>query len=355
MGSPEVAIIGLGPAGSLLAWKAAEAGYRVRGYDLQARYGKPCGDAVIVVEEYEGILRGSGSIAGTVSRHIVEVAGYRGRVIEHRGPAWYIVDKPRLVSYLRGQAAVHGAEIVKAHGDPYRVEAGVVVDARGPYAHVSERGSYLVALRLLVEVDSWGEDTALLRFDPRGPGLIWVFPSHIGGSIVNAGGGYKGVGVEDVRRRVLGYLKERFKGPLKILEEKAAPVAVYSRVEPAAGGVIRLGEAGGLINSVGGEGFRMALLSALRAYESLQSPDPARRYARLTEPLARESLLTRRLLRAVEGLEAGEAGRLLHGLPPVFWRGFLEGRMSYRLLARSLIARPQIGLRALRALLSSPS
>lgn len=355
MGKPDVAVVGLGPAGSLMAWKAAEAGYSVRAYDFQKSYTKPCGDAVIVKDEYEDLLRKSESIDGIVTRHIIEVSGYGSRIIEHGSPAWYIVDKTRLVGYFREQALSHGAEIAYGTMDP-NVELGnVVVDARGPYAHLADKDSYIMTYRVFVKVDSWDSDTALLYFETEKSGLAWIFPSYRGENIVNAGGGLKGESLSRVKDYVKNFLKKRFGNGFEIIEEKAAPIAVYSEVEPVSNGIIRIGEAGGLINSAGGEGIRMALISALHASNSLSYEDPVKAYLRLVKPLVKESLLTRRLLRSVERVEARQASRLLFNLPEVFWREFLRGNMSYLLLFRSFIVKPRVGFEALRVLLSSRS
>lgn len=354
MGKPEIVIVGLGPGGSLLAWKAAGKGYRVRAYDFQKTYIKPCGDAIIIREEYDDILRRSGSISGTVKRHIVEVPGYGVKTIEHERPAWYIVDKTRLVGFLREAAEAEGAEIRIRHADPLREKGWVRVDARGPYAH-PRRDTYIITYRVLARVDSWDQDTALLRFETRRAGLAWIFPSHMGDGIVNAGGGLKGSSLAEVKSYVKRILGERFNGKVRIIDERAAPIAVYSRVEPAGDGVIRLGEAAGLINSAGGEGIRMALLSALLASRSLDSADPVREYSRLVAPLAGEARLTRRLLRAIENLEPERGARLLYMLPDSFWRGFIAEGASIRLLLKTFSAEPGVGLEALRALLSSRS
>lgn len=355
LGEPDISIVGLGPAGSLLAWKAAEAGYRVVAYDLQKTYTKPCGDAVIIREEYEDLLKASSSITGRVKRHVIEVSGYGGKIIEHEAPAWYIVDKTKLVEYFKEEARVNGAKIVKKAVEPHDRLANIVVDARGPYAHIDDNKTYIMTYRVFVETDSWDNDTALLYFETKRAGLAWIFPSYLGENIVNAGGGIKGGSLPEVKKYVHGFLKQHLGGDFKVIGEKAAPIAVYSNVNPVVDGVIRIGEAAGLINSAGGEGIRMALLSSLIAYESLSDPNPLKRYRELVAPLVKESLLTRRLLRSIESIEPERGARLLYDLPDVFWKGFLRGNTSRMLLLRSFIVKPGVGIEALRVLLSSRS
>lgn len=329
-------------------------GYRVVGYDFQRTYRKPCGDAVVVNREYEALLRRSNSITGIVRRHIIDIDGEKTIDIDHSRPAWYIIDKAGFVDYLREAALSEGAHVVYKQVKPESVGGHVVVDARGPYAHSSNRNAWIMAYRALVKSDAWPEDTALLRFETTSSGILWIFPGNRRG-VVNVGGGVKGASISEVKRYIISIVRERLGSNAEVIEESVAPIAVYSKVDPVRGRVVKLGEAGGLINSAGGEGIRMALLSALRTKEILAEGLEGfnSKYPSTIRDIASEAILSRRLLYAMERAKPGLGREILTGLPVSFWHGFLRGELSRTLIARSLISRPRTALLVLRALLSS--
>lgn len=350
----DVAVVGLGPSGALFAWMAASMGYRVVGYDFQRIYRKPCGDAVIVNREYEALLRRSNSITGVVRRHIIDIDGEKIVEVNHSRPAWYIIDKTEFVGYLREAALSEGVHIIYRSMKPESVKKRVAVDARGPYAHSPSKNTWVMAYRALVKNDAWPEDTALLRFETTSSGILWIFPGNRRG-IVNVGGGVKGATISEVKRYIMSMVREKLGVDAEVIEESVAPIAVYSKVDPVKEGIVRLGEASGLINSAGGEGIRMALLSALRTKEILAKglEEFNDRYPSIIQDLVSEAILSRKLLYTMEKARPGLGRKILAGLPVSFWRGFLRGELSRTLIARSLINRPRTALLVLRALLSS--
>jgi flavin-dependent dehydrogenase len=99
-----------------------------------------------------------------------------------------VVDKPKLVNTLRSMAEAEGAKIVKGKGAPEAGSDGVVVDARGPYAH--NLNESVLTVRFIAKA-RWDDDSALLDFDPANLGFYRVFP--LGDGRINMGAGFKKV------------------------------------------------------------------------------------------------------------------------------------------------------------------
>ncbi len=343
-------VAGLGPGGAMAAAELALRGFRVVGLDPLRSYRKACGDAVVAREEYDGVLRKSNSIRWRIRRAIINVMGEEAYTIEFDRPVWYIIDKGRLVGYLREVVEAEGGRIIYKIFRKNIVKTGVIIDARGPYAHPPSK--HILAYRYIVKARDWDADTVLLDFLPDKSGLYWVFPSHHGENYVNIGGGFKDTDVIDTKNLILNYIKRLFK-EFRIISESGAPIAVYSDVEPVNGNVLRVGEAGGLINSAGGEGIRMALLSGMAAGRALESEKPPHYYRRAVRRLAREARLSRLLLRTVEASPGDSRSSLLKRLPEFFWRSFLSGELRIGVVLSAVLSSPRIAGIIVRSLSSS--
>ena len=336
----EVTVLGLGPAGAMAAYQLARRGFRVEGFDLQKRYVKACGDALTVREAYRGLVEESGAVVTRVSEFKIMVEGSEVHDISVRPAPWYIIDKGGLVGFLRDLARAEGAVLRLGSTSRGVNGSGILVDARGPLAYGRIGDRHVLVYRGIARVRGWDPSTALLDFLPSRSGLYWVFPADPDGRLVNFGAGFWGEGLEEARVYSLRRLS-RDMGDYELLDEKGAPITVWAPVDLAGNGVVRVGEAGGLVNSLSGEGNRYALLSGMLAAEALaRSPEaPGGVYWRLASSLAGEARLSRLLLSLVVVL--GEAGkRILEGLPGWFWREYLEGRVTLGTLARLLARDP---------------
>ena len=346
----DVVVAGLGPGGAIAASELTLSGFRVVGLDPLRSYRKACGDAVVAREEYESVLRKSDSIRWKISRVRINVNGEEVRTIKFNRPVWYIIDKGRLVNYLREIVEAEGGQIIHKTFIKNIIKSDIVIDARGPYAHPPPK--HILAYRYIVKTKDWDTDTVLLNFLPDKSGLFWVFPSHHGENYVNIGGGFKNTNIFNTKNFILKYIKLQF-NEFRIISESGAPIAVYSEVEPVNGNILRVGEAGGLINSAGGEGIRMALLSGMAAGRALDFKDPAYYYRRAVRRLAREARLSRILLRVVEASPGDLGSSLLRGLPEFFWRSFLSGELSIGVVLSAVLSSPRIASIVARSLSSS--
>jgi len=339
-------VAGLGPAGSMAAFELARRGFRVEGYDFQARYRKVCGDALTIRDDYRRLVEEAGVILTGVRNYSVRIEGVETAYISFPGDNWHIIDKGRLVSYLRGLAEAEGAVLRKGPAPAPRGQ-GVYVDARGPYAHYMGKNSpHVIVFRGLARVPrgAWDPETALLDFVPGEAGLFWVFPHD--DKTVNFGAGFRWRSLSYSREVSLRKLTDLI-GEFELVSEGAAPIAAWSPVLLADDNSVRVGEAGGLLNSVAGEGNRLALLSGQALGEAAgKGGNLKAEYRRLAAPLAAEARLSRVLLGVVEKAPGG--GEILRRLPGWFWRRYLMGRLDLEAVIGVFVERPELALVTVR-------
>ncbi len=331
-----IAVVGLGPAGSMFAAEASKLGFTVEAFDSSGEYRKACGDALTYRAEYDSIVEESGAVETIVNSFDVRVEGEPAATLDLRGPVWKIIDKSRFVGYLREVAASEGAKI-HLHS-PKRLEelAGrydLIVDARGPFTRPPSLGEHVLVYRVIARVDSWDPGTALLDFEPSNTGLYWVFPASDDGRLVNAGAGYYGRSIDYARRVALRRLQREL-GPAEVVDERGSLIHIWGDVKLSSPGIARIGEAAGLINAAGGEGNRMALLSALMLAKALRAGDPLSAYSRLASNLAAEALISKMLLSMIASAHPRSAAEALKALPRWFWENFLKGKLSLTLVLK---------------------
>ena len=336
----KVTVIGLGPAGAMAAYQLARRGFNVEGIDIQKRYVKACGDALTIRPAYQGIVEESGSMVTRISEFTIMIEGYSVYDASIKPAPWYIVDKSRLVGFLRDLALAEGARLRLGTIARIKRAENVTVDARGPLAHEPIGEKHVIVYRGISKVRGWDPSHVILDFLPSRAGLYWVFPADDSGRLVNFGSGFWGGSFAEARKYSLDRLRRDLGEPV-IIDEKGAPIAVWAPIELSGNGRLRVGEAAGLVNSLSGEGNRYALLSGMLVAEAIgRNPEaPGAVYWRLASRLAAEARLSRLLLSLVAAL--GSRGRtLLEGLPGWFWKEYLTGRVSLDTITKLLASNP---------------
>lgn len=339
-----VRIHGLGISGSYLAWRLSSESISIRAFDPAANvYSKPCGDAITLRPWIRRLLEETSVIKTYVKRFIIRVNG--STITEHKAgePYWAIVDKHGMISYFRREAARNGLKI--ARGSPELKPRGpgeiAVVDARGPYAHPRE--SWVYAYRILARTAKWHGDTAILDFYPSLGGLYWLFPADSEGTLINFGAGFLNSGPAAARSFAFERVKADINDTVTPIDERAAPIAILSNIVVVERGIVRVGEAGGLVISSAGEGNRPGLESArLLAETVLASDDPGvleKRYRRNVSRLASEARLSRSLLRTAARM-GDRFSSFAGSLPDSFWENYLQGRISLRYLLSVALRKP---------------
>jgi flavin-dependent dehydrogenase len=267
------------------------------------------------------------------------------------------------VTTVRGRAV---APLGVAGGmDGYRLESGdevhadFVVGADGATSGVAQAAGLVEAGRVL-----WGfairtylaqevDLAAIVMWEPTPwrafPGYGWVFPAMDGGANVGLGIATRGDRRAGARaaRSLPGFL-----GHLHAvgLLDGAAPEVLARRLggwlkmgmvgtTPAAGRVLLVGDAAGLINPLQGEGIAQGMRSGQLAAETLLA-GPGRAAERYTAALVSEHLPYQRITAALQSalvgrpwavaavarsLTAVAGGDALAGGWAVFWNELLEG------------------------------
>ena len=325
-------IVGAGVAGSiatlLVKRKLSDVNDKIVVYEATKRYRKPCGEAMPawllkVIEEYDIPLP---KTLYKLRVHVFEVAGVCRRTIE--GVEWVIIDKKSWVEELRRRirdVIVYRTVSVKSVA---KDTSNIIFDARGPF--VGDKP----LLIWQAYADCHHNDSIILHVTARPFGLVWVFPR--GKSICNVGGGF--VGVNEARK-----LKERAENELKkIMDIRAFVSESYSiiRIPPSSisifhsSNVVRLGEAAGLVMSLGGEGIRPAILSAVAAASATNLRNETIYFSRLhyawkTRNLILQSWLQKKLFETIAGLTLEKICKLLKSIGENTMRMWFKGQLGF--------------------------
>jgi geranylgeranyl reductase family protein len=274
-----VAVLGGGPAGSFAAERLARAGLRVSVFDEKLAWEKPCGGGLTykAYNEYPFLIDND-----TPKKFVHETslaapkAGSAKMTLTH---PLVIYSRMDLNKMLLERAESAGAAIEKTRvlgierqdrGWKLRTQAGVAeadfcivaTGARNPLREVGTEWSAkdtMSALGYYVEAKQDGID---IQFLPQLEGYIWVFPrcGHLSVGICG-----KGEPAGSLRARLERYMDERgiaWKGARfysHMLPSLECPGWKKNRV--AGDGWLAVGDAGGLVDPITGEGLYYAMRS----------------------------------------------------------------------------------------------
>ena len=376
----DAVVVGAGPGGSIAALVLARAGARVALVDKAAfPRDKACGDlvgprGVRVLEELGVSVPDAGHGADLL---VAGPSGNRSRLPAFAGRryAGHGIVVPRLVfdDALRRAAIAAGAQPVRARisaveqepggpvraliaGDGSRFPADVIIGADGALSPVARLAGMLdsgaalwgFAIRAYVPAEVPLPLLVLLDAERRRifPGYGWLFPGADGQANVGIG---VGLGHQRKQAQLRGEL-DRFCSMLRAagdLAGDAQPGSVIggwlrmggTGTPPAAGNVLLVGDAAGLVNPLQGEGIAPAMVSArLAAWAVLADPARAAQlYAEaVTEAFGRympgAAALQGALLRrpraasaSVRLLTAPGLRRVAAGTWSLYWNGLVDG------------------------------
>jgi menaquinone-9 beta-reductase len=376
----DAVVVGAGPGGSIAALVLARAGARVALVDKAAfPRDKACGDlvgprGVRVLEELGVSVPDAGHGSDLL---VVGPSGNRSRLPSFAGRSYagHGIVVPRLVfdDALRRAAIASGAQPVRARisavdqdpggpvraliaGDGSRFAADVIIGADGALSPVARLAGMLdsraalwgFAIRAYVPAEVPLPLLVLLDAERRRifPGYGWLFPGADGAANVGIG---VGLGHQRQQTQLRGEL-DRFCSMLRAagdLAGDAQPGSVIggwlrmggAGTPPAAGNVLLVGDAAGLVNPLQGEGIAPAMMSArLAAWAVLADPSRAAQlYAEaVTEAFGRympgaaalQGALLRRPRAASAGvrlLTAPGLRRVAAGTWSLYWNGLVDG------------------------------
>jgi geranylgeranyl reductase family protein len=312
----DAVVVGAGPGGSIAALVLARAGARVALVDKAAfPRDKACGDligprGVRVLEELGVSVPDAGQGADLL---VAGPSGNRSRLPAFGGRSYagHGIVVPRLAfdDALRRAAIASGAQPVRARisaveqdpggpvraliaGDGSRFAADVIIGADGALSPVARLAGMLdsgaalwgFAIRAYVPAEVPLPLLVLLDAERRRifPGYGWLFPGADGAANVGIG---VGLGHQRQQAQLRGEL-DRFCSMLRAagdLAGDAQPGSVIggwlrmggTGTPPAAGNVLLVGDAAGLVNPLQGEGIAPAMVSARLAARAVLA-DPTR-------------------------------------------------------------------------------
>ncbi len=329
-----ITIVGAGVAGSVLGYLLSREGIgEVRVYELIEEYTKPCGE--VVPAKLIGILEENSLPKPPLLGEIKQFKFYSpsGRLLHAYSsdePVWYAINKQAWIMKLRSMIPLELRPIRNLKSVATN-KCSVAVDARGPFAAL---GSRVVVWRAYSD---YPLDSAIVIFNFERTGFAWAFPH---GSKSNIGGGF--MGVKEPRSLALDLLARLASIPKdSVFNERYSLVTILPKIKLYSTGILRIGEAAGLIQSLGGEGIRPAVESAIALYKSFKISKDIRalekNYVSMVRELKKEALIGKYMLRLAM-LAGKSVERMFHKLPGDFFDAWLSGSLrSWRLFFKAIL------------------
>ncbi len=310
----DVAIVGLGPAGSSLAYLLKDSGLRVVGLEVSGPgrvWGKPCGDAI---GKQHFIETGLPFPQGEALMQVVDAIDIYSpseevkiRLKEPGGG--FMIDRTKYGLSLLREAEKKGVDVMlethvlapvlengklvgvrakrKSDGKTIIVKANVVVDATGsggavkrklpdewPVKEPLRETDSAVAFRKIIEVDYDIEEPNVIRIyinEKIAPGgYWWFFPK--GRNIANVGlGVQRGRGYPHPRLLYEKYLEARREvKPVRVLNEAGALLPTRRPANTLVWhNFISIGDNGYTVNPLHGGGMGYAMVAAKHAAEAI--------------------------------------------------------------------------------------
>ncbi len=336
-----VYVVGAGPAGAAAAYFLSLKGYDVIVYDNSPYPGfKPCGWAVPLA--LEKTVR--------IPRHVVlnEIRGFRvyvdgEKAHEYHGKLMgYIVDKPKLISYMLESATLTRKTVsIRWAGGNVLIRdcprEDVCIVATGSITPPSH-AEFINAIQAEVRVDSVEDyiesDTIELWFEGSLVGYYWVFPR--GEKRLDVGvGGYKSF--PSLRSLLMEFIRKRL--GLKVAPESFAGARI--NVAGVKDGRLThapyvIGEAAGFVYPLTGEGIRPSVESgyAIASYIS-SGANPEAQLQNTIKWINRQRKLLDKVLRASPRTRSELMKAIPTELLPLIGMGELSTSQLLKLLAKS--------------------
>jgi geranylgeranyl reductase family protein len=274
-----VAVLGGGPAGSFAAERLAAAGLRVTVFDEKLAWEKPCGGGLTYKAYHEYPFLIENDTPKRLIRETSIAAPNAGEVKMSLSQPLVIYSRMDLNRMLLERAEQAGACIEKTRvlgldragkGWRLRTHSGtaeadfciIATGARNPLREVGTEWSAKDTMSALGYYVPATQEQIDIQFLPQLEGYIWVFPrcGHLSVGICG-----KGEPAQSLRARLEAYMNQRgiaWKGARfysHMLPSLETPGWKRNRV--AGEGWLAVGDAGGLVDPITGEGLYYAMRS----------------------------------------------------------------------------------------------
>jgi geranylgeranyl reductase family protein len=361
-----IAVLGGGPAGAFAAERLARAGLETRVFDEKLAWEKPCGGGLTykAYRDYPFLINNdtpkkiitdtflaapkAGEVKMALSRPLVIYSrlDLNRMLLDRAERAGAQLEKTRVLDIER----TGGGWLLKTqHGSLETDFCIVATGARNPLRNVGTQWTAADTMYALGYYVPSQQDHIDIQFLPNLEGYIWVFPrcGHLSVGICG-----KGEPAQALRARLERYMQEKgiaYKGASfygHMLPALETPGWRSNRV--AGDGWLAVGDAGGLVDPITGEGL----------YYAMRSGDLASQVAlNESHSFAEKAQAYRNLLRHefAADLEFGAGiarrvflGRFLFSTVPARMVGFVRRSPRFRALIEDLFAgtQPYLGLKS---------
>ncbi len=286
-----VAVLGGGPAGSFAAERLARSGLKTTVFDEKLAWEKPCGGGLTykAYNTYPFLIENStpkklvthtnlaaptaGCVSMELSQPLVIYSRYdlNNMLLHRAGEAGAQIEKTRVLEVRR---ANRGWELKTRNGT---AQADYCIVANGARNSLRNVGTEYTASDTMFALGYYvpsNQDHIDIQFLPKLEGYIWVFPrcGHLSVGICG-----KGESAQSLRARLERYMLERdiswkdgsFYGHVLPSLESAG----WRRNRVAGDGWLAVGDAGGLVDPITGEGLYYAMRSGDLASQILISDE----------------------------------------------------------------------------------
>jgi flavin-dependent dehydrogenase len=360
-----VAVLGGGPAGSFAAERLARAGLRTTIFDEKLAWEKPCGGGLT----YKAYKQYPFLIENTTPKKLVTqtclAAPKAGSVSMPLSQPLVVYSRYDLNNMLLRRAECAGAQIektrvleVERHGGGWALktrtgvaEADYCIVATGARNSLRNVGTEYTALDTMYALGYYvpsNQDHIDIQFLPKLEGYIWVFPrcGHLSVGICG-----KGESAQSLRARLETYMRDKciplkdasFYGHVLPSLESAS----WRRNRIAGDGWLAVGDAGGMVDPITGEGLFYAMRSGDLASQILLADQPMEAMAQ-----AYRSLIHRDFMADLEfgAMLAKQVflGRFLFSTVPARMVQFIRRSPRFTALMQDLFAgtQPYLGLKS---------
>ncbi len=360
-----VAVLGGGPAGSFAAERLARAGLKTLIFDEKLAWEKPCGGGLTykAYKTYPFLIENS--TPKKLVTHTNLAAPNAGTVSMPLSQPLVIYSRFDLNNMLLARAEEAGAQIEKTRvlevtrqdkGWNLRTRNGTAVAdycivATGARNSLRNVGTEYTACDTMYALGYWvpsSQDHIDIQFLPNLEGYIWVFPrcGHLSVGICG-----KGESAQSLRTRLEAYMQEHaiswkdasFYGHVLPSLESAS----WRRNRIAGDGWLAVGDAGGLVDPITGEGLYYAMRSGDLASQILVSSE----HPMETKAQAYRALIHHDFMADLEfgAMLAKQVflGRFLFSTVPARMVQFIRRSPRFRILMQDLFAgtQPYTGLK----------
>jgi geranylgeranyl reductase family protein len=360
-----IAVLGGGPAGAFAAERLARAGLETRVFDEKLAWEKPCGGGLTykAYRDYPFLINNdtpkkiitdtflaapkAGEVKMALSRPLVIYSrlDLNRMLLDRAEEAGAQLEKTRVLDIERTS---RGWLLRTQHGSLETDFCIVATGARNPLRNVGTQWTAADTMYALGYYVPSQQDHIDIQFLSNLEGYIWVFPrcGHLSVGICG-----KGEPAQALRARLERYMEEKgiaYKGASfygHMLPALETPGWRSNRV--AGDGWLAVGDAGGLVDPITGEGLYYAMRSGDLASQVVLSE---------SQSFAEKAQAYRHLLRHefAADLEFGAAiarrvflGRFLFSTVPARMVGFVRRSPRFRALIEDLFAgtQPYLGLK----------